>query len=257
MAWRNLPNAITLGRIVLAAVVAPMLMTDHSGWRIAAFIVFLAAAFSDLWDGHLARSRNLVSDFGKLMDPLADKLLLGLTFVPFYVLNHYTERETPFPWLGWTFPLWIVLVIFGREAFITVFRGFAARRNVILAAGKAGKLKAVFQNIFIGAAILWYALQSKARADGWPDVGFGLAHSGHHTDSRRQIEEEPLVYQPLGRIAPRGAIRSAASERPPMQAVVTWIAPFGAGRAGLAGSLEAKVAGIAIAPRGAIDPPGL
>jgi CDP-diacylglycerol--glycerol-3-phosphate 3-phosphatidyltransferase len=167
MAWRNLPNAITLGRIVLALGVAPMLMTDHSGWRIAAFIVFLAAAFSDLWDGHLARSRNLVSDFGKLMDPLADKLLLGLTFVPFYVLNHYTERETPFPWLGWTFPLWIVLIIFGREAFITVFRGFAARRNVILAAGKAGKLKAVFQNIFIGAAILWYALQSAARERAW------------------------------------------------------------------------------------------
>jgi CDP-diacylglycerol--glycerol-3-phosphate 3-phosphatidyltransferase len=167
MAWRNLPNAITLGRIFLALGVAPMLMTDHSGWRIGAFIVFLAAAFSDLWDGYLARSRNLVSDFGKLMDPLADKLLLGLTFVPFYVLNHYTERETPFPWLGWTFPLWIVVVIFGREAFITVFRGFAARRNVILAAGQAGKLKAVFQNIFIGAAILWYALQSAARERGW------------------------------------------------------------------------------------------
>ena len=167
MVWRNLPNAITLGRVVLAAVVAPMLMTNHSGWRLAAFIVFLAAAFSDLWDGYLARSRNLVSDFGKLMDPLADKLLLALTFIPFYVLNHVTERETRFPWLGWTLPLWILVVIFGREAFITVFRGFAARRNVILAAGKASKLKAVFQNIFIGAAILWYALQSAARERGW------------------------------------------------------------------------------------------
>ncbi|HEX2207681.1 MAG TPA: CDP-alcohol phosphatidyltransferase family protein [Longimicrobium sp.] len=167
MAWRNLPNAITLGRIVLALGVAPMLMTDHSGWRLGAFVVFLAAAFSDLWDGHLARSRNLVSDFGKLMDPLADKLLLALTFIPFYVLDHYTESETPFPFIGWTFPLWIVLVIFGREVFITVFRGFAARRNVILAAGRAGKLKAVFQNIFIGAAILWYALQSAARERAW------------------------------------------------------------------------------------------
>lgn len=167
MAWRNLPNAITLGRIVLAAVVAPMLLTDSFGWRIAAFIVFLAAAFSDLWDGHLARSRNLISDFGKLMDPLADKLLLAATFIPFYILSHYTERGTPFPWFGWTFPLWIVLVIFGREAFITVFRGFAARRNVILAAGKAGKLKAVCQNVFIGSAILWYALQSASRENGW------------------------------------------------------------------------------------------
>jgi CDP-diacylglycerol--glycerol-3-phosphate 3-phosphatidyltransferase len=167
MAWRNLPNAITLGRIVLALAVAPMLMTDHSGWRLGAFVVFLAAAFSDLWDGHLARSRNLVSNFGKLMDPLADKLLLGLTFVPFYLLNHSREPQTPFPWPGWTFPLWIVVIIFGRELFITVFRGFAARRGVVLAAGRAGKLKAVFQNIFIGSAILWYALWSAARERGW------------------------------------------------------------------------------------------
>jgi CDP-diacylglycerol--glycerol-3-phosphate 3-phosphatidyltransferase len=167
MAWRNLPNAITLGRIVLAAVVAPMLMTDSFAWRIAAWLVFLAAAFSDLWDGHLARSRNLISDFGKLMDPLADKLLLAATFIPFYLLDHVYETETPFPWFGWNFPLWILLVIFGREAFITVFRGFAAKRGVVLAAGKAGKLKAVFQNLFIGSAILWYALQSAARENGW------------------------------------------------------------------------------------------
>ena len=170
MAWRNLPNAITLGRIVLAVVVAPMVMTDSFGWRIAGWVVFLIAAFSDLWDGHLARSRNLISDFGKLMDPLADKLLLAATFIPFYVLSHGWEPETPFPWFGDVFPWWIVAIIFGREIFITVFRGFAAKRGVVLAAGKAGKLKAVFQNIFIGAAILWYALQSAAREHGW-DTG--------------------------------------------------------------------------------------
>lgn len=172
MAWRNLPNAITLGRIVLAAVVAPMLMTDSFGWRLGAFLVFLTAAFSDLWDGHLARSRNLISDFGKLMDPLADKLLLAATFIPLYILSHYTEPETRFPWFGWTLPLWILVVIFGRELFITVFRGFAARRGVVLAAGKAGKLKAVFQNVFIGSAIFWYALQSAAREQRWADAGF-------------------------------------------------------------------------------------
>lgn len=171
MAWRNLPNAITLGRIVLALVVAPMIVTDAFSWRLAGFIVFLAAAFSDLWDGHLARSRNLVSDFGKLMDPLADKLLLALTFIPFYLLSHWWERDTPFPWFGSRLPLWILIVIFGREIFITVFRGYAAKRGVILAAGKAGKLKAVFQNIFVGAAIFWYALQSAARENAW-DTAF-------------------------------------------------------------------------------------
>jgi CDP-diacylglycerol--glycerol-3-phosphate 3-phosphatidyltransferase len=167
MAWRNLPNAITLGRIVLALVVAPMIVTDAFSWRLAGFIVFLAAAFSDLWDGHLARSRNLVSDFGKLMDPLADKLLLALTFIPFYLLSHGWEPHTRFPWFGGVLPLWVLVVIFGREIFITVFRGYAAKRGVILAAGKAGKLKAVFQNIFVGAAIFWYALQSAARENAW------------------------------------------------------------------------------------------
>lgn len=179
MAWRNLPNAITLGRVVLAAAVAPLLLADSFTLRLAAFIVFLVAAFSDLWDGHLARSRNLVSDFGKLMDPLADKLLLVATFVPFYALSQWVEPETPFPWFGGEFPLWILVVIFGREIFITVFRAFAASRGVVLAAGKSGKIKAVFQNIFIGAAIFWYALQSGARKWAWGD-GFWQAWQWFH-----------------------------------------------------------------------------
>ena len=179
MAWRNLPNAITLGRIVLAMVVAPMVMTDSFSWRLGGFIVFLAAAFSDLWDGHLARSRNLVSDFGKLMDPLADKLLLAATFIPFYLLSHGWEPQTRFPWFGGILPLWVLVVIFGRELFITVFRGYAARRGVVLAAGKAGKLKAVFQNIFVGAAIFWYALQSAAREKAWDTPFWGFWQQFH------------------------------------------------------------------------------
>jgi CDP-diacylglycerol---glycerol-3-phosphate 3-phosphatidyltransferase len=167
MAWRNLPNAITIARVLLAAVVAPLLLADSFTLRIAAFVVFLVAAFSDLWDGYLARSRGLVTDFGKLMDPLADKLLLAATFLPFYVLDHWAEPETPFPWFGYTFPLWILLVIFGRELFITLFRAWAARRDVVIAAGRSGKIKAVFQNIFIGAVIVWYALHAQARAAGW------------------------------------------------------------------------------------------
>ncbi len=167
MSWLNLPNAITLGRIALAILVAPLILTDDFGVRVAGMVVFLAAAFSDLWDGHLARSRNLITDFGKLMDPLADKLLLAATFVPFYLLSHGMEPETPFPWFGDVLPAWILAVIFGRELFITGFRGYAAKRGVVLAAGAAGKLKAVIQNVFIGSGIVWYALYSKARTDGW------------------------------------------------------------------------------------------
>jgi CDP-diacylglycerol--glycerol-3-phosphate 3-phosphatidyltransferase len=167
MSTLNLPNSITLARIGLALVVGPMIMYDGFAMRLAAFIVFLAAAFSDMWDGHLARSRNLITDFGKLMDPLADKLLLAATFFPFYILSHGVEPETPFPFFGDVLPWWVLAIIFGRELFITVFRGFAAKRGVVLAAGNAGKLKAVFQNIFIGTAIMWYALHSMSRERGW------------------------------------------------------------------------------------------
>lgn len=167
MRGMNLPNLITLGRIVLALVLVPLLFVDGFGERIAAWLIFLVAAFSDLWDGHLARSQGLITDLGKLLDPLADKLLLAATFVPLYLVSHTDRPDARFPWFGGVFPLWIVLVIFGREAFITVFRSYAARRGVVLAAGKAGKYKAVCQNFFIGTAILWYALQSRAREEGW------------------------------------------------------------------------------------------
>jgi CDP-diacylglycerol---glycerol-3-phosphate 3-phosphatidyltransferase len=163
----NLPNLITIGRIFLALLIIPLLFVDQFSWRLVAFLVFLAAAFSDLWDGHLARSRRLITDLGKLLDPLADKLLLAATLIPFYLLSQRAGPEGRFPWFGGVFPLWIVLVIFGRELFITLFRGWAARRGVVIAAGRSGKYKAVFQNIFIGAVILWYALQSAARARGW------------------------------------------------------------------------------------------
>lgn len=163
----NLPNLITVARIVLAVLVVPLLVSDGFTIRIIAFLVFLAAAFSDLWDGHLARSRGLITNLGKLLDPLADKLLLAATFIPFYILSHGAEPETAFPWFGGVLPLWIMLVIFGREAFITIFRSWAAKNGVVIPAGQAGKYKAVFQNVFIGSAILWYALQSAARTQGW------------------------------------------------------------------------------------------
>lgn len=168
----NLPNLITISRILLALVVGPLLMVDSFGARLAAFIVFIAAAVSDLWDGYLARSQNLITDLGKLLDPLADKLLLAATFVPLYLLSHGYEPDTRFPWISGVFPLWALVIVFGREAFITIFRGYAAKRGVVLAAGQSGKYKAVCQNIFIGAAILWYALQTEARSRGWAQRGF-------------------------------------------------------------------------------------
>jgi CDP-diacylglycerol--glycerol-3-phosphate 3-phosphatidyltransferase len=162
----TIPNLITIGRIILAPVVAVLLFMPTFTARFIAWILFLIAAFSDLWDGYLARKHGWISDFGKLVDPIADKLLLATTFVPFYLLSQRGEYETVLPWLG-GLPLWIVLVIFGREALVTIIRQIAAGRGTIIPAGKAGKMKALFQNIFIGTTILWFALRTAAVANGW------------------------------------------------------------------------------------------
>lgn len=162
----TIPNLITIGRIVLAPVVALLLFVPTFTARFLAWILFLIAAFSDLWDGYLARKHGWISDFGKLFDPIADKLLLVATFVPFYLLSARGEFATSLPWLG-VLPLWVVLVIFGREALVTAVRQIAARRGAVIPAGKAGKLKATFQNIFIGTTILWFALRTAAETNGW------------------------------------------------------------------------------------------
>jgi len=162
----TLPNAITVGRIILAPVVLFLIFVPTFTARLAAFILFLVAAFSDLWDGYLARKHGWISDFGKLVDPLADKLLLVCTFVPFYMISHRPDGSGWIAGIG-ALPLWVVLVIFGREALITGIRSYAARRGIVIPAGKAGKQKAVFQNIFIGSCIFWFALSSAAAKNQW------------------------------------------------------------------------------------------
>ena len=162
-----LPNAITIGRIALAPVVGALAFVPTFTARLAAFILFLVAAFSDLWDGHLARKYGWISDFGKLVDPIADKLLLVMTFLPFYILSHRVgDPHGQLVAIG-EMPLWILLVIFGRELLITVIRSIAANRGIVIPAGKSGKLKAVFQNIFVGTALAWLAINSAALNQGW------------------------------------------------------------------------------------------
>jgi CDP-diacylglycerol--glycerol-3-phosphate 3-phosphatidyltransferase len=161
----TLPNAITVARIVMAPAVFFLMFEPDFSPRLVAFILFVVAGVSDLVDGKLARKYGWISNFGKLVDPIADKLLLVATFVPFYILSHRPDA-VPIP-VWRTLPLWVLLVVFGRELLITGIRAVAARRGVVIPAGRAGKQKALSQNIFIGTAIFWYALQSAAREHGW------------------------------------------------------------------------------------------
>jgi CDP-diacylglycerol--glycerol-3-phosphate 3-phosphatidyltransferase len=131
-----------------------------------AFVLFVAAGLSDVWDGYLARRYDLITDVGKLLDPVADKLLLAATLIPFYVISHRGGPLDAVPWLG-PLPAWVLIVIFGREIFITLFRGYAANKGVVIPAGSAGKKKALLQMLFIGGLLLWYPLFEVATASGW------------------------------------------------------------------------------------------
>lgn len=162
----TLPNMLTLARIALSPVIA--LLPFIAGWppKLIAFIVFLAAAFSDIYDGRIARERHEITDLGKILDPLADKLLLFATLVPIYWITNYRMREYEIPWWG-NLPLWVALLLVGREVLMTVLRQVARRRGVVIAAAGAGKLKTIVQDIFIGATIAWFAWRDMTAAFGW------------------------------------------------------------------------------------------
>jgi CDP-diacylglycerol--glycerol-3-phosphate 3-phosphatidyltransferase len=164
MVW-TLPNILTVTRIALAPVIALLPFID--GWvpKLLAFLVFVAAAISDIYDGKLARSRGETTDLGKMLDPLADKLLLIATLIPiFFITRRMVQYEIP--WWG-SFPLWVAILLIGREVAMTVFRHVAQKRGVVIAAGGAGKIKTIVQDIFIGATIAWFAWQDMRTSFGW------------------------------------------------------------------------------------------
>lgn len=170
MNW-GLPNVITTGRLLLAPVLAVLLLRPGVEARIAAFLVFLVAALSDLWDGYLARRRGEISDYGKLVDPLADKLLLAAAVVPFYLVTRDAPALAGIPLYDHV-PLWVVLVLLGREVLVTALRTAAARQGTVIQARQSGKYKAFLQNVFIGATILWMAFRAGAVERGWEGGGW-------------------------------------------------------------------------------------
>jgi CDP-diacylglycerol--glycerol-3-phosphate 3-phosphatidyltransferase len=162
----TLPNVITVARILACPALFFLALAPGVGERFWAFVLFVVAGLSDVWDGYLARRYGWITDVGKLLDPLADKLLLAATLIPFYILSNDGSELGRVPWWG-RFPLWVLLVIFGRELFMTVFRAWAARRGVVIAAGKAGKRKTLVQSLFSGGLLLWYPLRMLAVAHDW------------------------------------------------------------------------------------------
>lgn len=140
-AW-NIANVVTVIRLAMVPFFAVCLFLPGTGWRVTALVVFLVASLTDLLDGELARRYGLITDFGKIADPIADKALIGAALISLSILGE----------LSW----WITVVILGREMGVTLLR-FAVIRHGVIPASYGGKVKTVLQI----AAIVSYM---------WPEV---------------------------------------------------------------------------------------
>jgi CDP-diacylglycerol--glycerol-3-phosphate 3-phosphatidyltransferase len=138
----NIANGLTLLRLLLVPAFVALLVANggHStGWRVWSFVAFAVATVTDFVDGDLARSRGLVTDVGKVADPIADKALIGAALIGLSALGDL-------PW-------WVTVVILVRELGITALRFFVIRHGVI-PASRGGKVKTLLQNVAIGLYLL-------------------------------------------------------------------------------------------------------
>ncbi len=153
----NLPNKLTLSRFVLTVVFLVVMFSQIHFHETIALILFSAAGISDFLDGQIARRRKLITNFGILMDPLADKIMVCSAFISFVGLN----------WIA----AWMVVVVVARELAITGLRLLAASKNVVLAAEGYGKHKTITQIVAIIAILVLHSYQE------WGPLGtytFGL-----------------------------------------------------------------------------------
>ena len=144
----NLPNKLTVSRFVLTVLFLWALFSNFPYNGTLALFFFCLAGVTDFLDGYLARSRNLITNFGKLMDPLADKIMTCSAFVAFVESTHLNSNAPV------KVAAWMVIVIVARELMITGLRLLAASKNVVLAAERFGKHKTISQIVTIIALLV-------------------------------------------------------------------------------------------------------
>ena len=133
----NLPNKLTIFRVILVIPFVALMLNGYDLWAVAVFII---ASLTDLLDGKIARKYNLITDFGKFMDPLADKLLVCAAMICLVEMGRL--------------PAWMVIVIISREFIISGFRLVASDNGVVIAASYWGKFKTTFQMLMIIVLLL-------------------------------------------------------------------------------------------------------
>lgn len=136
----NTANKITLARIAMVPVFIVLLYYDRYWTNIIATVIYTFTALTDLLDGHIARKHNMVTDLGKILDPVADKILVTAALV---MLVEMGRLEAV-----------VVIILIGRDLLIGALRNLAASKGTVIAAGRGGKIKTVFQMIGVGM-IIW------------------------------------------------------------------------------------------------------
>jgi CDP-diacylglycerol---glycerol-3-phosphate 3-phosphatidyltransferase len=137
----NLPNVLTVLRILAVPVIVVALLDETPNGDVVAAVVFALAAISDGLDGYLARSRDAVTTFGKLMDPIADKLLIVAALISLVSLGRLAA--------------WVAMVIIAREFAVTALRAVAAEQGVVISASWLGKAKTILQVAAVFGLIIW------------------------------------------------------------------------------------------------------
>jgi CDP-diacylglycerol--glycerol-3-phosphate 3-phosphatidyltransferase len=159
----NLPNILTLSRFFWTIIFLFLLAKNSLSSTILAACVFTIAALTDLLDGYIAKKKGLITDFGKIMDPVADKFLILAAFVMFVQLG--------------VLQVWMVLLISIREIAVTISRIVRLRRGQVIAAEKAGKIKTVFQIVSVSVVLLFLILEKSKFSQNWSqgvETGWGV-----------------------------------------------------------------------------------
>ncbi|MCH5171322.1 MAG: CDP-diacylglycerol--glycerol-3-phosphate 3-phosphatidyltransferase [Erysipelotrichales bacterium] len=169
----NLPNKITTFRMVLVVALLAVLLLPFEyscvpgssvlTWQyVVAFIIFIIASVSDFFDGYIARKYNMVTTFGKFMDPIADKLLVNSTFIILAIQGPYH------------IPAIVTVIIIARDIIVDALRMISVEKGIVIAASKLGKLKTVTQMVALSFVLLADWPFSYLKTNGW--VGISLCY---------------------------------------------------------------------------------
>ncbi len=139
----NLPNKLTIARFIMAPIFLALMLIDFEHHYAVALVVFIVASLTDLFDGKIARERKLITNFGKFLDPIADKMITTSAFLAFLFLH-----------MGWGI-IWITFFVLAREFVVTSVRLVAADNGKVIAANFWGKLKTVMQMVAIITTLLF------------------------------------------------------------------------------------------------------